>query len=262
MLGAGSSSGVELFQVFMGTGLWQDGADQQVFHGLFIPTFARCLSILVESPFMHIRDLHLPVPVRRRFRLDQVGHASLEPGGSDSLGLNESLCGVVWRWLDQRFSLRVRALPSRGSTEWRKLCLDFSLFLAGSCSYRGCRGSFSCLSFSSWDETARMICGGAIPHNKYRSSTLVGLRHPEMALHAAFRTGSIFEACDDLLQAGDTYSAEEKHRARAVVRIVLASVPQLVFANFLRMLFLAPVFALVLAMWSLYVRHRSRVTPR
>ena len=33
----------------MGTGLWQDGADQQVFHCLFILTFARCLSILVES---------------------------------------------------------------------------------------------------------------------------------------------------------------------------------------------------------------------
>ena len=86
------------------------------------------------NPHFWIRDLHLLVPVRRRFRLDQVGQASLEPGGSDSLGLNESLCGVVWRWLDQRFSLRVRALPSRGSTEWRKLCLDFSLFLARSCS--------------------------------------------------------------------------------------------------------------------------------
>ena len=55
--------------------------------------------------------------------------------------------------------------------------------------------------------------------NKFRSSTLVGLRHPEMALQAAFRTGlvgSIFEACDDLFQT------EEKHRA--VVWIVLASV--------------------------------------
>ena len=82
------------------------------------------------------------------------------------------------------------------------------------------------MSFSSWDETAR-------------------LRHPEMALQAAFRTGSIFEACDDLLQTGDAYSADEKHRARAVVRIVPASVPQLVFANFLRMLFLAPVFAMM-----------------
>ena len=191
-----------------------------------------------------------------------MGHVSLEPEGGDSLGLNESLCGVVLIWLDQRVSIRVWELPSRGSTEWRKLCLDLSLFLAGSCSYRGCRWSFSCLSFSSWDETARLICGGAIPHNKYRSSTLVGLRHPEMALQGAFRTGSIFEACYYLLQTGDAYSAAEKHRAWAVVRIVLASVPQLVFANFLRMLFLAPVFALVLAMWSLYVRHRSRVTPR
>ena len=26
------------------------------------------------------------------------------------------------------------ALPSRGSTEWRKLCLDFSFSQAGSCS--------------------------------------------------------------------------------------------------------------------------------
>ena len=40
-----------------------------------------------------------------------------------------------------------------------------------------------------------------------------------MALHAVFRSGSIFKACDDLLQTGDAYSAEEKkHRARAVVR--------------------------------------------
>ena len=109
------------------------------------------------NPHFCIRDLHRPVPIRRRFRLDQVSKVSLEPGGSDSLGLNESWCGVVWRWLDQRVSLRVRALPSRGSTEWRKLCIDFSLFLAGSCSYSGCRGSFSSFSFSNWDETARLI---------------------------------------------------------------------------------------------------------
>ena len=52
--------------------------------------------------------------------------------------------------------------------------------------------------------------------------------NPEMVLQAAFGTGSIFEACDDLLQTGDAYSAEAKHRAMAVVRIVLAYVPQLV----------------------------------
>ena len=80
------------------------------------------------------------------------------------------------------------------------------------------------------------------------SSTLVGHMDPEMALQAAFRTGSIFEACDDQLQNGDAYSADEKHRAIAGVRILLASVPQLVFANLLRMLILAPVCALLLAM--------------
>ena len=42
--------------------------------------------------------------------------------------------------------------------------------------------------------------------------------------------GGVFEACDDLLLTGDAYSAEEKHRARAVVRIVMTSVPQLVSA--------------------------------
>ena len=51
--------------------------------------------------------------------------------------------------------------------------------------------SFSCLCFSSWDETACLIYvgggGRAIPNNKYRSSTLFGLRHPDMALQAAFR---------------------------------------------------------------------------
>ena len=97
---------------------------------------------------------------------------------------------------------------------------------------------------------------------RYHARTCLVASVAELAL-AAFRTGSIFEACDDLLQTGDAYSAAEKHRATAVVRIVLASVPQLwVFANFLRMLFLTPVFALVLAMLSLYVRHRSKVTPK
>ena len=77
-----------------------------------------------------------------------------------------------------------------------------------------------------------------------------------MALQAAFRSGSIFEACDNLLQTGDAYSAEEKHRARVVVRILLASVPQFVFANFLRMLFLALVFALI------YIIDLSRETNK
>ena len=91
MLGAGSSSGVELFQVFMGTGLWQDGADQHVFHGLFIPTFAHCLSILVESPFLHkgfasrssgVRERPIPKPDSRRIEtaVGRTGPLSVQRG--------------------------------------------------------------------------------------------------------------------------------------------------------------------------------------
>ena len=34
--------------------------------------------------------------------------------------------------------------------------------------------------------------------------TPIGLRHPEMALPAAFRTGSIFEACYDRINSNET----------------------------------------------------------
>ena len=72
--------------------------------------------------------------------------------------------------------------------------------------------------------TVWYVGGGATAHEKYRSSTLVGLRPPDMGLQTSFRTGSIFDACHDLLQTGDAYSAEEEPRARAEVRTVLASV--------------------------------------
>ena len=46
--------------------------------------------------------------------------------------------------------------------------------------------------------------------NKYRSSTLVGVRHLEMVLQAAFRTGRSLKHA----------TIEEKYRARAVVWIL------------------------------------------
>ena len=132
LLGAGSSSGLKSARSSSVQGCGRMGQTSRCFMVCSSPhSHVGCPSSL--NRHFCIRDLHRPVPVRRRFRLDQVGHASPEPGGSDSLGLNESLCGVVWRWLDQRVS-QVQELPSRDSTEWRKLCLDFILFLAGSCS--------------------------------------------------------------------------------------------------------------------------------
>ena len=65
-----------------------------------------------------------------------------------------------------------------------------------------------------------------------------------IALQDEFRAGSILDAWADLLHTGKAYSAAEKQSARAVVRIVLASVPQLVLASFLRMLLRTPTFPL------------------
>ena len=59
-----------------------------------------------------------------------------------------------------------------------------------------------------------MVRWGGGVGNKYVSSTFVDLSHPEMALQAAFRTGSIFEACSSL---GMHTQQREKHRARAVL---------------------------------------------
>ena len=201
---------------------------------------SRCF-IVCSSPHMHV-----------------VCPSSLNPHFSYWLCIVESLSGGdlgLTKWPMPHSNLEA-AIP----WDWMRACVVLSgdgwpggsIFECGRC-HEGVQQAVMRLSVG---------YVGAIQHNRYRSSTLVGLRHPEMALQAVSRTGSILEACVDLLQTGDAYSEEEKHRARAVVRIVLAYVPQLVFASFLRILFMAPGFALVLATWSLYVRHRSRVTSR
>ena len=50
------------------------------------------------------------------------------------------------------------------------------------------------------------------------SSTLVGLRHPVIALQDEFRAGSILGAWADLLHTGDAYSAAEKQRCERIKR--------------------------------------------
>ena len=44
------------------------------------------------------------------------------------------------------------------------------------------------------------MSGGAIPASRHSSSTLVGLEHPVIDLHASFSSGSNLEACGDLAQ--------------------------------------------------------------
>ena len=52
-----------------------------------------------------------------------------------------------------------------------------------------------------------LVSGGAIPANKYKSSTYVGLRHPVIARHALFGSGSNMSAYLDLAHTGTAYSS-------------------------------------------------------
>ena len=65
--------------------------------------------------------------------------------------------------------------------------------------------------------------GGAIPESKYKSSTLVGFRHPVTDRHYRFSSVSRFMAWDDLVQTGVAYSAVDYLNTDAVVGIVLGS---------------------------------------
>ena len=62
--------------------------------------------------------------------------------------------------------------------------MDFSLLSAWCCSYGEWDSSVSCLVFSILAHISFWMSGGAITDSKYRSSTLVGFRHPVTALHA------------------------------------------------------------------------------
>ena len=61
------------------------------------------------------------------------------------------------------------------------------------------------------------MSGGAIPTNKYKSSTYVGLRHPVIARYALFSSESNMSTYVDLAHTGALYSHIEWHRPIAVV---------------------------------------------
>ena len=61
--------------------------------------------------------------------------------------------------------------------------------------------------FAGFTECTKL--SGAIPDNKYNSSTLVGLKHPVIARHALLSFESSLYACADLAHSGAEYSATE-----------------------------------------------------
>ena len=137
------------------------------------PDFCRC-------SLLHVN------PVRSRFRHLHVVHGLSYPLARLSLRLTVTLCGVVCNLLSHLLHRMSLGENSAGFTLRTKQLLDFSLLSAGCCLYREWASLVSCLVISILAHTSLQMSGDAIPASKYRSSTLVGFRHPVTALHALF----------------------------------------------------------------------------
>ena len=72
----------------------------------------------------------------------------------------------------------------------RNQFLDFKRLSAGIFPCKEWASFVSCLAFSTLAHISRMMLGGAIPDNKYNSSTLVSLRQPVIARHALLSSES------------------------------------------------------------------------
>ena len=66
-----------------------------------------------------------------------------------------------------------------------------------------------CFFFFTLVHTSILMSGDAIPASTYISSTLVGLKHLVIDLHASFSSGSSLEAWGALAQTGHAFSAAE-----------------------------------------------------
>ena len=148
-------------------------------------------------------------PVRSPFRHLHVVHDLSNPFAKLSSMLTVALCGIACSLLSHALHRITLGGKSAGFTLRKKQFLDFSLLSAGFWPYKEWGSLVSCLVFSTWAHTSLRVLGGAIPGSKYRSSTLVGFRHPVTALHALFSSGFSFWAWDDLAQTGAAYSATE-----------------------------------------------------
>ena len=104
--------------------------------------------------------------------------------------LTEVQWGVLFVLLSHLLHLITLGGKFAGFTECMKQFLNFKRLSAGIFPCKEWASFVSCLCFSTLAHTSRLMLGGAIPDNKYNSSTLVGLRHPVIARHALLSSES------------------------------------------------------------------------
>ena len=164
-----------------------------------LTTLACCISVEVLPPL----TLLLATPVRNLLRHLHPAQGLVCPFAKLLSRLTVQLCDAKYCWCCHSLQRMTFAGKSAGRTELMKHSL-FKRLSAGT--WLGWAAFVSCFFLSTLAQTSLLMSGGAI---RYSSSTLVGLRHPVINLHASFSSGSSFEACGDLAQTGHAYLAME-----------------------------------------------------
>ena len=150
-------------------------------------------------------SLLLATPVRSLSRHLHAAQELVCPFAKLSSRLTVQLCGAKLCRCCHSLQRMTFAGKSTGRTELRKHSL-FKRLSAVAWPCREWAALVSCFLFSTLAHTSLLISGGAIPASKYSSSTLVGLKHPVIGLHASFSSGSSLAACVDLAQTEHAYS--------------------------------------------------------
>ena len=160
------------------------------------------MSLLKYFHLLRCSLLH-STPVRNLLRHLHIAHGLVCPFVKLSSRLTAQFCRCFLSLQRMTF-----AGKSAGRTVLRKNSL-FKRLSAGTWLCREWSAFVSCFFFSTLAHTSPLMSGGAIPASRYSSSTLVGLKHPVIDLHASFSSGSSLEACGDQAQTGHAYSAAE-----------------------------------------------------
>ena len=152
-----------------------------------------CLVVSGALPYSHVVyfsyayllrcSLLHATPVRNLLRHLHAAQGLIYPFAKHSSRLTAQLCGAKFCRCCHSLQRITFAGKSAGRTELRKHSL-FKRLSAGTWPCREWAAFVSCFLFSTLAHTSLLTSGGAIPATMYSSSTLVGLKHSMIDLHA------------------------------------------------------------------------------
>ena len=128
-------------------------------------------------------------PVQNLLRHHHASPVLVCPFAKRSFKLTAQLCGSKFCRYYNSLERMTFAWKSAGRMELRKHYL-FKRLSAGTWPCREWTALVSCFFFSTLAHTSLLISGGEILASRYCSTTLVGLKHTVIDLHASFSSGS------------------------------------------------------------------------